>query len=77
MPFVTDADMDVAGLGVDASLIAEQGATGAPALAIQDIPGQARTVVQLVAIAAAWDACPQTSGDTDILVRNALDWLIP
>ena len=77
MPFVADADMDVAGLGVDALLIAEQGATGAPALAVQDIPGQARTVVQLVAAAAAWDGCPQTSGDTDLLARNVLDWIVP
>ena len=77
MGFWSEADMDVCSLRVEAELIAEQAATGAPALLVMEDAQGTRTVVQLFAAAAAHDACPQVPSDrAEPLLRNALEWLL-
>ncbi len=75
-PMYVDADMDVAGLAPGGVLIGELASTSAPAIVVQDAGADAATVLVLFAIAAGHDACPQTTGDTDILLANALSWLL-
>jgi len=74
--FYADADMDVAELTVDALLVAEQAANGAPAIVAVEPPAGVRSATQLFGVAASWEICPQVAGDdAAILLRNTLDWL--